>query len=65
MPYIVVEKLPNGNEMKVINNKGSLSLHGPAKKFLSKESAKEIAAMWAEINANCRLPGKMFVRKVD
>jgi hypothetical protein len=65
MPYIVVEKRPNGSEMFVINNKGSLSHTGTPKKFLAKETAKEIAAMWAQINANCDQNAKMFVRKVD
>jgi hypothetical protein len=65
MPYIVVEKHPNGSEMFVINNKGSLSNTGRPKKFLAKETAKEIAAMWAGINAHCQQKGKMFVRKVD
>lgn len=65
MPYIVVEKHPNGREMFVVNHKGSLSAHGEPRRFLNKESAKEVAAMWAAINANCQQPGKIFVRKVD
>jgi hypothetical protein len=65
MPYIVVEKRPNGSEMFVINNKGTLCGTGRPKKFLARETAAEIAQMWAEINANCQQNAKVVIRKVD
>lgn len=64
MPYIVIEKRPGRGEMHVVNSTGSLSYFGKPKKFLSKETAREIARMWAEINANCDQNAKMVVREV-
>lgn len=63
MPYIVVEKLPDGTEYHATKG-GNLTLYGKPYRFVSREKAKEVAQTWSQINANCRQPGKLFVRSV-
>jgi hypothetical protein len=57
MRYIVIHKAKNGAEMHVLRN-GNMSFYGTARKFLSRETAAEVAQEWAEC-----LP-RIVIRKV-
>jgi hypothetical protein len=63
MPYIVVKKNPPWPEMHVLPN-GNLSHYSAPKKFLTKERAREVAAEWAQFDANCDQKGTFVVRPV-